>query len=84
MTMTLKVLDVNDPKKLLVDPPKPDWLKKKEAAAAKGGEQAEKKKRRWGRKKDEAEKPLKKRDVPAEEKSSTETKSANFTKENEQ
>ena len=84
VTMTLKVLDVNDPKKLLVDPPKPDWLKKKEAAAAKGGEQAEKKKRRWGRKKDEAEKPLKKRDVPAEEKSSTETKSANFTKENEQ
>jgi len=38
--MTLKVLDINDPKKVLVDPPKPDWLVKREeaekAAEAKG------------------------------------------------
>jgi len=38
VTMTLKVLDVNDPKKVIVDPPKPDWLKKKEAAAKAGGD----------------------------------------------
>ena len=27
--MTLKVLDVNDPNNVLVDPPEPDWMKKK-------------------------------------------------------
>lgn len=49
--MTLKVLDVNDPETVLVDPPKPDWLKKQEAEKAKGDD--EKKKRRWGRKGDD-------------------------------
>lgn len=29
--MTLKVLDINSPETVLVDPPKPDWLKKAEA-----------------------------------------------------
>ena len=29
--LTLKVLDVNDPNVVLVDPPKPDWLKEQEA-----------------------------------------------------
>ena len=33
--MTLKVLDVNDPDTVLVDPPKPDWMKKAEADDAK-------------------------------------------------
>ena len=54
--MTLKVLDVNDPNVVLVDPPKPDWKKEdeaEEAAAKKGGDKKEK--RRWGKKKkDEA------------------------------
>ena len=83
VTMTLKVLDVNDPKKVLVDPPKPDWLKKKEAAAKAGGAD-KKKKRRWGKKKkdEQAEKPLKKRDAPKEETSTADT-NANLTKESE-
>lgn len=60
--MTLKVLDVNDPEVILVDPPKPDWMKKLEADEAKaeseGDEGADKKeKRRWGKKKKEDDKP---------------------------
>jgi len=80
--MTLKVLDVNDPKKILVDPPKPEWMKKKEAEDAKD----KKKKRRWGKKKkgDETEKPLKKSDVPKEDKTSTNDANANFTAESDQ
>ncbi|MDB2438516.1 efflux RND transporter periplasmic adaptor subunit [Hellea sp.] len=62
-TMTLKVLDANDPTNVLVDPPEPEWMKKK--AADQEAEKA-KKKSRWGKKKDEgekkAEKPLKKSD----------------------
>lgn len=58
-TMTLKVLDVNDPKTVLVDPPEPEWMKKaaeEKAAAAKGG----KKKKKRG-KKDENDAPPKKK-----------------------
>lgn len=61
--MTLKVLDVNDPDVVLVDPPKPDWMKKMEAEENDGesskGKEAEnkKEKRRWGKKKKEDEKP---------------------------
>jgi len=49
--MTLKVLDVNDPTKILVDPPKPEWMKKLEeekAAEAKGGKKKKKRKRGKG------------------------------------
>lgn len=59
--MTLKVLDVNDPETVLVDPPKPDWMKKmegeeKDSDAAEAKDDDKKEKRRWGRKKkDEAE-----------------------------
>lgn len=69
--MTLKVLDANDPKTVLVEPPKPDWLKKKEEAEAKAKAEGGKKKkrRRWGKKggDDESaetkpERPLKKGD----------------------
>jgi len=79
--MTLKVLDVNNPKNILVDPPKPEWMKKKEAEEGKD----KKKKRSWGKKKksDEAEKPLKKSDVPKEDKPSTTDTNANFTAESE-
>ena len=51
--MTLKVLDINDPNKVLVDPPKPDWMKKqdKENADAKTKNGDKKKKKRWGKKK---------------------------------
>jgi len=68
--ITLKVLDVNDPNKVIVDPPKPDWLKKEEAekkekeASDKSGD--EKEKRRWGKKKTDDSKA-------DEEKSSSET-----------
>ncbi|MEP4050847.1 MAG: efflux RND transporter periplasmic adaptor subunit [Litorimonas sp.] len=59
--MTLKVLDVNDPDVVLVDPPKPDWMKKMEAGEKDGEKSAEKtgdkkEKRRWGKKKKDDEK----------------------------
>ena len=62
VTLTLKVLDANDPTIVLVDPPEPEWMKKKAAE-----QEAEKnKKNRWGKKKDDgekkAERPLKKGD----------------------
>jgi len=44
-SLDLKVYDINEPSKILVDPPKPDWLKKLEA----GGD--EKKKKRRGKRK---------------------------------
>jgi len=54
--MTLKVLDANNPDELLVDPPKPDWMKKQEAENAKEDGEKTKKKSRWGKKKkDDAE-----------------------------
>ena len=52
--MTLKVLDVNDPNIVLVDPPKPEWMKEQEAEEAaeeKAGDKKEK--RRWGKKKED-------------------------------
>jgi len=59
--MTLKVLDVNDPKTILVDPPKPEWMIKQEEAKAAEAKNGKKKKRRGG--KDGAnEKPKKKTD----------------------
>ena len=84
VTMTLKVLDVNDPKKVLVDPPKPDWLKKREAKAQAGGDN-KKKKSRWGKKKksEGPEKPLKRSEVSETEKTSKDNMDTNFTKENE-
>lgn len=59
--MTLKVLDVNDPETVLVDPPKPDWMKKLEAedeksAEANGKDDDKREKRRWGKKKNDDEK----------------------------
>ncbi|GGX71706.1 MexE family multidrug efflux RND transporter periplasmic adaptor subunit [Litorimonas cladophorae] len=54
--ITLKVLDVNDPENVLVDPPKPDWMVEAEAedaADAKASEGDKKKKRRWGKASDE-------------------------------
>jgi len=59
-SLDLKVYDINEPTKILVDPPKPEWLKKQEAE---GAEKKKKKKRFWGKKKKEddkkAEHPLK-------------------------
>lgn len=55
--ITLKVLDVNDPNVVLVDPPKPDWMKEQDAenaAEEKAGDKKEK--RRWGKKKKDDEK----------------------------
>lgn len=61
VSMTLKVLDANDPNVVLVDPPEPEWMKKMKAKQASEGE----KKRRWGKKKksdgdNKPERPLKK------------------------
>ena len=90
VTMTLKVLDANDPKTVLVDPPKPEWLKKKEAAEAKGGDNDKKKKRRWGKKKTKegnkkSERPLKKEDAPNKDKPDEMSKTdAELTKETDQ
>jgi len=57
--MTLKVLDVNDPETVLVDPPKPEWMKKREAEDGKsdadGDAKDKKEKRRWGKKKKDDE-----------------------------
>ena len=69
VTMTLKVLDANDPKVVLVDPPEPEWMKKMKADEAAKGEK--KKKSRWGKKKKDdgeakAERPLKKSDKKEE------------------
>ncbi len=61
VALTLKVLDVNNPNTVLVDPPKPDWAKK----AGAGKDVKKKKKRGWGKKKDDdetkTERPLKKK-----------------------
>lgn len=61
VSMTLKVLDVNDPNVILVDPPEPEWMKKMKEKKTSEGE----KKRRWGKKKKDddekkPERPLKK------------------------
>jgi len=60
-SMDLKVYDINEPSKILVDPPKPDWLKRQEADS---DNKDKKKKSRWGKKKKDvdktAERPLKK------------------------
>jgi len=64
VTLTLKVLDSNDPSVVLVDPPEPEWMKEKKAEEA--SEDKSKKKSRWGKKKKEddktSESPLKKTD----------------------
>lgn len=52
VSMTLKVIDANDPTKILVDPPEPEWMKKKRAAESENKDK--KKKSRWGRKKEES------------------------------
>ena len=51
VSMTLKVLDAKDPTKIIVDPPKPEWMKKMSEAK----KNDKKKKRRWGKKKDTPE-----------------------------
>jgi len=86
VTMTLKVLDVNDPKTVLVDPPKPEWMKK--AEAAKSRDDKKKKKRRWGKKDEDErkpEKPLKKDDKKEVDKpASSKGDEAALTKESDQ
>jgi len=83
VSMTLKVLDVNDPKKVLVDPPKPEWMKEMEENEGKD----KKKKRRGKKKKDDdkkPERPLKKGDKPetGEGKSSSDNAAATSTESN--
>lgn len=56
ISITLKALDVNNPETVLVDPPKPDWLKKIEA----GADNDARKKAPWPWQKKKDAKPLKK------------------------
>ncbi len=51
--MTLKVLDVNNPETVLVDPPKPDWMKKEKSEETEGDK--DKKRRRGKKSKEDAE-----------------------------
>ncbi len=66
ISLKFKVLDANDPSKVIIEPPKPDWMKKKEADEAAGEKEPEKKGWFGRKKKDdsdkegEAKKPLKK------------------------
>jgi len=84
IAMPLKVLDVNDPKTIIVDPPEPAWMKKARGEGGdKGGEKkADDKKEKkgfFGRKKKDDEKSdadtSKDEDVSADESSKDETKS---------
>lgn len=63
LSVPKKVYDINEPTKILVDPPKPEWMKKRDAAE---GADKDKKKRRWGKKKkgsdEDKAQPLKKKD----------------------
>jgi hypothetical protein len=54
VAIPLKVLDVNDPKTVIVDPPEPEWMKR----AREGAKKDEKKERRglFGRKKKDDDK----------------------------
>ena len=79
IAMTLKVLDVNNPETVLVDPPKPDWMKKKEAAEAKVADGSKtgdnKKEKRWGENKKNKKEPLKKKEPPKSRKKPESAKS---------
>lgn len=65
--MTLKVLDAKDPNKVLVDPPKPDWLKEQDAANAAKEEADNSKKKKDSKDEDGAKKPLKKSEAKSSE-----------------
>lgn len=64
VSMTLKVLDVNDPKKVLVDPPKPEWMKKMEENDGKDDKKKRRGKKKKGDEDKKSERPLKKGDKP--------------------
>ena len=69
ISLKFKVLDANDPSKVLIEPPKPEWMKKKEADEAADAKKEPEKRGWFGRKKkdetkksegeSEADKPLK-------------------------
>lgn len=67
LSIPKKVYDINEPTKILVDPPKPEWMKKMEAGV--GAESDNKKKRQGKKKRGESEgkpQPLKKKDSKPE------------------
>ncbi|WP_371396478.1 efflux RND transporter periplasmic adaptor subunit [Fretibacter rubidus] len=51
LTLSFKVLDANDPTVVLIEPPKPDWVKKAEAEEAAKPDDKEEKRGLFGRKK---------------------------------
>lgn len=64
VSMTLKVLDVNDPKKVLVDPPKPEWMKKLEENEGKDDKKKRRSEKKKGDEDKKSERPLKKGEKP--------------------
>ena len=62
LSVPKKVYDINEPTKVLVDPPKPDWMKEMEASE--GDDKDKKKKRKKGS--EEKQQPLKKKDQKPE------------------
>ena len=69
ISLKFKVLDANDPSKVIIEPPKPDWMKKKEEEDAKA--EKEPKKTGWfGRKKKDTQ------ESDADEKTDTTEKKA--------
>lgn len=80
IAMPLKVLDVNDPKTVIVDPPEPDWMKKAKGA---GGDKesadkkdAKEKKGFFGRKKKDENKSEAEKSADGEEASEDESNKA--------
>lgn len=63
VSMTLKVLDANDPKTVLVDPPEPEWMKKMKEDEGKDDKKSRDKKKKGDEDK-KSERPLKKGDKP--------------------
>ena len=71
VSMTLKVLDVNDPKKVIVDPPKPEWMKKMEESEGKDDKKNRREKKKKGDGDKKSERPLKKGEKPETDDSGT-------------
>lgn len=70
--LTLKVSDVNDPTKLLVDPPKPEWAKKAEEEQNKNKSKLEEWRKKKAAEKGEDVKTLKKGETDDDAKGKTE------------
>ncbi len=78
-SMTLKALDVNDPSKVLVDPPEPEWMKKKTDEKKAAADKKKKKKGLFGWGKADKEKAKKSDEQSGEKSEDDETPDENET-----